>query len=92
MIAAGLVCYATWRATQAFLDADHCPHTDGFRLPTSTQEAIRSLAERLYAERDARTVFIGDFFFVLGLVSLGVNFVLTPLKGFDAFAIGRPGA
>lgn len=38
----------------ATLDADYCPHTDGFRLPKSMDDATRRLAQRLMAERDAR--------------------------------------
>lgn len=39
---------------RATLDADYCPHTDGFRLPRSMDDATRRLANRLMAERDAR--------------------------------------
>lgn len=38
----------------AELDADYCPHTDGFLLPTATADAVRRLAKRLQAERAAR--------------------------------------
>jgi uncharacterized protein len=37
------------------LDEEHCPHTDGFRLPTATQDAVRRLVERLEREADMRT-------------------------------------
>jgi Fe-S-cluster containining protein len=40
---------------RATLDPEHCPHTDGFRLPHATRDAVRRLAERLMAERDARS-------------------------------------
>lgn len=39
----------------AELDADYCPHTDGFLLPRATEDAVRRLAERLEAERAQRT-------------------------------------
>lgn len=38
-----------------------------------------SAVEAAYPERDERTVFFGDFFGILGLVSIAVNLVLTPL-------------
>ena len=38
-----------------------------------------SAIDAAYEEKDARTVFISQFFTVLGLVSLGVNLTLTPL-------------
>ncbi|MES2154324.1 MAG: YkgJ family cysteine cluster protein [bacterium] len=38
----------------AELDADYCPHTDGFRLPAATVDAVRRLATKLEAERAAR--------------------------------------
>lgn len=38
----------------AILDTDYCPHTDGFRLPRSMDDATRRLADRLMSERDAR--------------------------------------
>lgn len=41
-------------AGKAVLDGEHCPHTAGFLLPMATQDAVRRLAERLHAERDAR--------------------------------------
>lgn len=41
-------------ALRAHLDADHCPHTDGFLLPRSTQDAVARLAARLQAELAAR--------------------------------------
>lgn len=47
---------AMWvdEARRTELDADYCPHTDGFALPTATQDAARRLAGRLHAERDRR--------------------------------------
>lgn len=39
---------------EAVLDADYCPHTDGFRLPRAFHDATRRLAERLANERRAR--------------------------------------
>lgn len=39
---------------RAQLDAAHCPHTDGFVLAPATADAVRRLAARLHAERDAR--------------------------------------
>lgn len=39
---------------RAELDADYCPHTDGFLLPSAIQDATKRLAARLHAERDAR--------------------------------------
>jgi hypothetical protein len=41
-------------AGRALLDGSGCPHTDGFLLPQATQDAVRRLAARLHAERDAR--------------------------------------
>lgn len=38
----------------AELDADYCPHTDGFLLPRAAADAGRRLADRLHAERRAR--------------------------------------
>ena len=38
----------------AALDADYCPHTDGFLLPKSTEDAVRRLADRLESERQKR--------------------------------------
>ncbi len=38
----------------AVLDTDYCPHTDGFRLPKSMDDATRRLAARLEAEMLAR--------------------------------------
>lgn len=38
-----------------------------------------NMAEREYVELDARTAFISEFFSVLGLVSIAVNVVITPL-------------
>lgn len=38
----------------AVLDADYCPHTDGFELPPAMDDATRSLALRLESERNAR--------------------------------------
>ncbi|HUR25585.1 MAG TPA: YkgJ family cysteine cluster protein [Candidatus Thermoplasmatota archaeon] len=38
----------------AELDADYCPHTDGFLLPPRTGDAVRRLADRLQAERRRR--------------------------------------
>ena len=37
------------------------------------------MAERAYVELDARTAFISEFFSLLGLVSIAVNLVVTPL-------------
>ncbi len=37
------------------------------------------MAQREYVELDARTAFISEFFSVLGLVSIGINVVVTPL-------------
>lgn len=47
---------ATWDdgLRKAVLDADYCPHTDGFRLSGQMSDATRRLAERLMAERDVR--------------------------------------
>lgn len=39
---------------RAELDADYCPHTDGFRLPRAMDDATRRLADRLSAERMRR--------------------------------------
>jgi len=39
----------------AELDMDYCPHTDGFRLPAATVDAVRRLAGRLESERQARS-------------------------------------
>ena len=41
-------------AGRAVLDGDGCPYTSGFVLPQATQDAVRRLAGRLHAERDAR--------------------------------------
>ena len=41
-------------AGRAVLDTSGCPHTDGFLLPRATHDAVRRLAARLHAERDAR--------------------------------------
>lgn len=38
----------------AVLDADYCPHTDGFTLPKSMDDATKRLASRLEREREAR--------------------------------------
>ncbi len=38
----------------AVLDADYCPHTDGFDLPPAMNDATRRLAARLERERAAR--------------------------------------
>lgn len=38
----------------AELDADYCPHTDGFLLPPATADAVRRLAARLQDERRRR--------------------------------------
>ncbi len=38
----------------ATLDADYCPHTEGFRLTGQMDAATRRLVERLQAERKAR--------------------------------------
>lgn len=38
----------------AELDADYCPHTDGFVIPQTTADAVRRLAQRLHAERRDR--------------------------------------
>ena len=46
-------------AGQAVLDAGHCPFTAGFLLPMATQDAVRRLAQRLHAERDARVARSG---------------------------------
>lgn len=37
------------------------------------------MAEREYTELDARTAFISEFFSLLGVISIGVNVLLTPL-------------
>jgi len=39
----------------AVLDADYCPHTDGFRLPRAMNDATRRLVDRLEAERARRS-------------------------------------
>ncbi len=39
----------------AVLDADYCPHTDGFGLPARMNDATHRLAQRLERERDARS-------------------------------------
>ncbi len=41
-------------AMKAILDDEHCPHTDGFRLPQITADAVARLARRLQDEADAR--------------------------------------
>lgn len=41
-------------AGRAVLDSAGCPHTSGFLLPQATADAVRRLADRLHAERDAR--------------------------------------
>ncbi|HUR61178.1 MAG TPA: YkgJ family cysteine cluster protein [Candidatus Thermoplasmatota archaeon] len=41
-------------AATARLDADYCPHTDGFLLPPATQDATRRLVARLHAQQEAR--------------------------------------
>ena len=48
---------AVWdeEAEAVVLDKDYCPHTDRFLLPTATVDAVRRLAARLHAERDARS-------------------------------------
>jgi uncharacterized protein len=48
---------AMWvvEARTAELDADYCPHTDGFLLPPATADATRRLAKRLQDEQRART-------------------------------------
>ncbi len=38
----------------AVLDADYCPHPDGFILSAQVRDAVRRLAERLLAEQEAR--------------------------------------
>ncbi len=38
----------------AELDKEHCPHTDGFALPTAMQDHVHRLAERLRHERRRR--------------------------------------
>ena len=38
-----------------------------------------SAIEQAYSELDERTAFIGKFFSVMGLVSIGINLVLTPI-------------
>jgi uncharacterized protein len=52
---------AVWDADlrEASLDADYCPHTDGFALPQATQDAARRLAERLEGERRGRRLRSG---------------------------------
>lgn len=47
-------------AGRAVLDADGCPHTDRFLLPQATADAVRRLADRLHAERDARVKAVED--------------------------------
>lgn len=37
------------------LDDDYCPHTDGFRLPRATADAVVRLARRLESERARRS-------------------------------------
>lgn len=39
----------------AELDADYCPHTDGFAIPVATVDAVRRLADKLEAQRLRRT-------------------------------------
>ncbi len=39
---------------RAVLDEDYCPHTDGFRIPRSMDDATRRFASRLESERAAR--------------------------------------
>jgi len=38
-----------------------------------------SAVEVAYTEQDQRTIFFGNFFSILGLVSIGVNLILTPI-------------
>ena len=38
-----------------------------------------SAIEQAYSELDERTAFIGKFFSVMGLVSIAINLVLTPI-------------
>ena len=38
-----------------------------------------NMAERQYVELDSRTAFISEFFSILGLVSIAINIVVTPL-------------
>ena len=38
----------------AELDKDYCPHTEGFLLPRSTNDAVARLAQRLQDERKRR--------------------------------------
>jgi AAA family ATP:ADP antiporter len=38
-----------------------------------------SVVEQAYTELDERTAFIGKFFSVMGLVSVGINLLLTPV-------------
>lgn len=40
---------------EAALDPDYCPHTEDFRLPRATNDAVRRLADRLQAEQARRT-------------------------------------
>ncbi len=47
-----------------------------------------NMAERAYVELDARTAFISEFFSVLGVISIGVNVVVTPLMHRVFGAIG----
>ena len=49
-----------------------------FAQPVVEYQFIASV-EAAYPDKDQRTVFFGDFFFVLGLVSIAVNLVLTPI-------------
>lgn len=41
---------------KVLLDADYCPHPDGFLLPPQTRDAVRRLAARLVQERDQRAM------------------------------------
>ncbi len=47
---------AVWddEAQKVILDAQYCPHTTEFLVPSATADAVRRLAGRLHAERDAR--------------------------------------
>ena len=49
-----------------------------FAQPIVEYQFLRSV-EAVYKEREARTAFFGDFFAILGIVSIIVNLTLTPV-------------
>jgi Fe-S-cluster containining protein len=52
---------AVWdgEALRTILDAEHCPHPDGFVLAPSVQDAVRRLVDRLESQRRRRTIYPG---------------------------------